>query len=84
MKFMNVCEMPLVSQGRDDLCKSYFNKLRNPEYKLNELISKKRKVLRTYDLRHDQNLSLINRKTTGFRNFFIPSSMAVYCDSLKL
>ena len=84
MKFMNVCEMPLLSQGRDDLCKSYFNKLRNLEYKLNELISKKRMDLRTYDLRNDQHFSFINRKTTGFRIFFISSSMPVYNDSIKL
>ena len=35
--------IPLLSQRRNDLCKSHFKKLLNPNHKLNELIPQRRK-----------------------------------------
>ena len=35
---LEASEIPLLSQRRNDLCKSYFKKLLNPENKLNELM----------------------------------------------
>ena len=37
-KALEASEIPLLYQQRNDLCKSYFKKLFNPENKLNELI----------------------------------------------
>ena len=42
----------------------------------------KREDSRTYELRNNQHLSLINCKSTRFRNTFIPSSIVVYNESL--
>ena len=81
-KALETSEIPLLSQRRNDLCKSYFKKLLNPGIKLNELIPNKRKDLRTYELRNNQHINLINCKTTRFRNTFIPSNIEVYNDSL--
>ena len=81
-KALEASEIPLLSQRRNDLCKSYFKKLLNPENKLNELIPNKRKDLRTYELRNNQHFNLINCKTTRFHNTFIPSSIEVSNDSL--
>jgi hypothetical protein len=47
-------------------------------YMLNELIPNKREDLRTYNLRNDQHINLINCKTTRFSKSFIPSSIVSY------
>ena len=80
-KALEVHEISLLSQRRNNLCKSYFKKLLNPENKLNELIPNKREDLRTYNLRNDQHINLINCKTTRFSKSFIPSSIVSYNDS---
>ena len=81
-KALEASEIPLLSQRRNDLCESYFKKLLNPKNKLNEFIPNKREDSRTYELRNNQHLSLINCRSTRFRNTFIPSSIVVYNESL--
>jgi hypothetical protein len=77
-KALEVHEISLFSQRRNNLWKSYFKKLLNPENKLNELIPNKRE---DYNLRNDQHINLINCKTTRFSKSFIPSSIVSYNDS---
>ena len=58
---LEASEIPLLSQRPNDLCKSYFKKLFNPENKLNELIPNKREDSRTYEPRNN-HFSLIHCK----------------------
>ena len=50
---LEASDLPLLSQRRSDLCQVYFNKLLNPEHKLNSLIPNidvKTYVLITYEM----------------------------------
>ena len=73
---LNVNNLMLLSQRRNNLCKLYFKKLLNLEHKLNELVPDRRKDLRTYSLRNDQHINLPYCETGRFQNSFIPSSIA--------
>ena len=57
-KALIINNIPLLSQRRNDLCKSHFKKLLNPNHKLNELIPQRRKDFRSYSLRIMTNTSI--------------------------
>ena len=80
--------IPLLSQRRNDLCKSHFKKLLNPKHKLNEHIPQRRKDLRSYSLRIMTNTLIrhIVRPPDFIRTSSLQVlwSLTILCDHLFL
>ena len=74
---LKTIHLPTLSLRRDNLFKSHFNKLMNPNHQLHYLLSEKR----DNNLRNNDNFTNFRCRTSRFKNSFIPSSVVLFNDT---
>lgn len=79
-KALEVASLPSLSKRRNELCRSHFMKITDPNHKLHHLLPDKR----TNNLRNNDNFTQIWSLNDRFKNSFIPSGIALFNSYTKL
>ena len=70
VSILSMVNMQPLNERRNDLCKSYFSKLKNNDHKLHHLLPPPREM--KYSLRSAPEFPCPRTRTNRFKNYFIP------------
>ena len=63
-------ELPYLADRRKELCKTFFEQMKDPSHKLNDLLPPKRS--NTYNFRRTATYPLPKCQTSRYKNSFVP------------